>query len=620
MRNIWRIFCDDLRYVGSSIVSILVTLSLCLAPVMYAWVQIEGNWDPYGNTKQLKVAVANNDTGYESALMPVRMNMGERVVNTLRGYDDYDWTFVGEREALEGVRSGEYYAAIVVPDDFSSKIMSVLSSDDNQTDVTFYLNMKENPVAPLIAGEGGAEVDEDIRAKFTQAVDEMTLGLASDLVSFSAGNNAREFGARLVAHLDKVAGDLDAVADQLRAFSNLLGATSSFTSAASQALSGAEKAADATGSFLDDATEGLDAAISSARSAVSDINQQVKSARSVGGLAEEGTDVASDLASSVEELASSVDSISREAEEVSEALQQAVKDLSNSSESISWNLDSMRNDLGASANKLNAASAKIRKFQDEAASAIARGSLADMATIAGEAKATLAQWLADPVQIEKQVLYPVENFGSFVAPLYTVLSIWLTALALVLMMKPGVSGERLSRYEEQRGRPVRNYEQYLGRSLVFVLLTLLQATIVGVGDLLFLHIQCAHPLLFMAACWVCAIVFSILVYTLALSFGKIGKALCLLVLVLQVVGLFGGYPVQMMPDFFQAVNLLLPTTHGVHALQATVAGIYDAEYAFDLLLTAAFLAPSLILGLALRRPLTRLGNFFESKLAEADFM
>ena len=620
MRNIGRIFRDDLRAMRSSIVSVLVMLCLCLAPVVFAWMQTAASWDPAGNTGQLKVAVASDDTGYESSLMPVRLNVGERVVNTLRDNDDYDWIFVGEREAIEGVRSGEYYAAIVIPDDFSAKVMSVLSAETEQTNVGFYLNMKENPVAPVIAGEGSGEVDGDIRATFTQAVDDMTLGLASDLVSFSAGNNAREFGARLVAHLDSVADDLDNTASQLRAFSDLLGATSSFTSAAAEALTGAEKAADATGGVVDDATEGLDAALSSARSAVSDIDSQVKQARSAGELAEEGTDVASDLADSVETLAESVDSIASEAEKVSDAMQAAVKDLAGSTESVSWNLDSLRNDLGTSANKLNAAASKVRAFQDEAASAIASGSLIDMATMVGEADATLAQWLADPVQIEEQVLYPVENYGSSVAPLYTVLSIWIGALVLVLMMQTRVVGERLARYEEQGGRPVRNYEQYLGRWLVFVLLTLVQATVVGLGDLLFLRIQCAHPLLFMVACWVCAIVFSSLVYTMVLTFGGIGTALCLLVPALQVAGFASGYPAQMLPSFAQVVGALLPTTHAMHAMQASIVGVADAEYAFDLLRTAAFLIVSLVAGLALRRPLIRAGAFFDSKRADLDFL
>ena len=178
----------------------------------------------------------------------------------------------------------------------------------------------------------------------------------------------------------------------------------------------------------------------------------------------------------------------------------------------------------------------------------------------------------------------------------------------------------MRRYEEKRGRPVKNYEQYLGRYLVFALLALIQATVVGVGDLFFLHIQCDHPLLFMCACWACAIVFSNIVYTFAVSFGEIGKALCIILLVMQVAGSGGEYPVQMMGAFFQAVYPFLPFTYGMHAMQEAVAGVYGMEYAYDLLRLAAFLLPSLFLGLAVRRPLIRAADFLSAKLEETGIM
>ena len=115
MRNVWRIFKDDLRLVGSSIVSVLIVLGLCLAPAVCAWTGIIANWNPHDNTGRLKVAVSNGDDGYESSLMPIRLNIGDRVVSLLRENDDYDWVFVDEWKAIEGVRSGEYYAALTIP-------------------------------------------------------------------------------------------------------------------------------------------------------------------------------------------------------------------------------------------------------------------------------------------------------------------------------------------------------------------------------------------------------------------------------------------------------------------------------------------------------------------------
>ena len=373
MRNIGRIFADDLRFARSNIVTVLVVLGLCLVPVMYAWFNIAGSWDPYGNTDRMQIAVANSDDGYESALMPTRLNIGDRVVDMLRDNEDYQWVFVDERTALDGVRSGDYYAAITIPRDFSSKMMSVLSADVEQAEVGFYLNMKENPVAPVLAGEGGAEVEEDIRVKFTEAVDEMALGLASDLISFANGSNAKDFATRLVAHLDDVAENLDTLADQIRAFSSVAGATSSFATAAGQALADSQDVADASGEAVENASEALDAAIASAQSAAADIEQLVEAAKNAGSLEGVGTDTASGLASDIAKLASSVSKVSSGADTVSNALEEAVKNLSNSTEAAVINLSFARDQLGIAANKLNASSAKIRKFQDDVAAAISRG-------------------------------------------------------------------------------------------------------------------------------------------------------------------------------------------------------------------------------------------------------
>jgi len=620
MRNIGRIFLDDLRAVGNSVVSVVVALSLCLAPGLCAWVGIASSWNPYGNIDQLKVAVANSDDGYESSLMPARLNIGDRVVGALRKSENYNWVFVDERAAIDGVRSGEYYAAITLPRDFSSKMISVLSSEAEKADVGFYLNPKESPSAPVLAGKDGAEVDEDIRARFTEAVDDMSLELATDLVSFAGGSNARDFGARLVAHLNTTVEDIDALAERLRSYAEIIGASTSLVSVASDTLVDSQNMAKASGAEVERASEALNAAIESAQSAANDINQQVKDAKDAGGLSGVGTSAASDLAHDVATLASSIESISKESDAASSALEEAAKNLSTSSDSAAVNLDTARNQLSIAANKLSASSAKIRKFQDDVASAIATGDLSEVATVLGGGQVSLAHWLAEPVQIVEKTTYAASDYGSSVMPLHLVVALWLGAVLLVLLVKAELSPERLSRYEEMRGRPVGYYEQYLGRSLVFALLSLIQATIAGLGVLFFLHVPCSNPLLFMVACWVCSLAFGSIVYLLAVSFGGIGTAIGLLLLAVQIAVAFSAYPAQMMGDVFQCMTPFLPFTHGMHALRASMIGPYATEYAFDLLYLAVFLVASLVLGLALRRPLIRASAFFNSKVQDTGLM
>lgn len=620
MRNIGRIFTDDLRYAASNIVALLGVLALCLLPAIYAWTSTAASWDPYANAGQMKVAVANSDEGYESALMPVQLNVGDRVVGNLRESESYGWEFVSEKEALDGVRSGEYYAAIIIPSNFSAKMMSVLSSDAEQASVSYYVNMKEHPVAPIMAGEGSAEVVEDIRVKFTDAVDEMALGLASDLMSFASADGTKDFGTRFVSRLDDLAKSLESSGAELRSVASLIDAGASLTTITASALTGSNDAANASGGTVAAAAEALNAAVTSAQTAASEVQQQIPSSSSQAGIEGVGADAAQSLASDVSELAGAVSSISNEASGVVASLQGIATSMADSTDSAAARLLNVRDDLRSAANKMTASASKVRKLQDDVAAAIAKGDIGQLSSLVGSNRSVVAQWLIEPLDIETQAMYPIENFGSAVAPFYAVLSIWAGAVLLVLVLKTDATPERLRRYEQKRGRAVRNYEQSLGRYLVFLVLSLVQASLVGLGDLFFLRIQCAHPLLFLAACWACALVFSSLAYTLALSFGNVGKALCLVLLVMQVVGAGGEYPAQMLGGVFQAISPLLPFGYGMSALQAAVAGLYSTEYLMSLLYLAVFLVPSLLLGLALRRPLVRFARYCDSKLSKTGFM
>ena len=108
MKNIMRIFRGDLAHATKNVIGAIVLVGLIVVPALYAWFNIAGSWDPYENTGDLKVAVANEDKGYQSDLIPLEVSMGDSVVSALRANDQFDWVFVDEDAAVEGVRSGKY--------------------------------------------------------------------------------------------------------------------------------------------------------------------------------------------------------------------------------------------------------------------------------------------------------------------------------------------------------------------------------------------------------------------------------------------------------------------------------------------------------------------------------
>lgn len=127
VKNILRIMYGDLTHATKNVIGAIVLVGLIVVPALYAWFNIAGSWDPYGNTQGLKVAVANEDAGYQSDLVPLEVNVGDSVVSALRADDEFDWVFTDEEAAVEGVRSGAYYAAIVIPESFSADMMTLFS-------------------------------------------------------------------------------------------------------------------------------------------------------------------------------------------------------------------------------------------------------------------------------------------------------------------------------------------------------------------------------------------------------------------------------------------------------------------------------------------------------------
>ena len=164
------------------------------------------------------------------------------------------------------------------------------------------------------------------------------------------------------------------------------------------------------------------------------------------------------------------------------------------------------------------------------------------------------------------------------------------------------------------------HQIYLGRYLIFLILGLLQSTLICLGDLFYLGIQCKHPFLFLLAGWVSSIVYVNIIYTLTVSFGDIGKAVSVVLLVMQVAGTGGTFPIEVAPGFFKAVYPLLPFTHSMAALREAVGGLYGMDYWIDLGKLCIFLVVFLVMGLVLRKPIIKVNEAFSEKLEETKIM
>ena len=183
MRKIWYIFKRDLKAVFRNPVAAVIAVGIMILPSLYAWFNIAANWDPYGNTGELKVAVVNEDEGLDIESMDLPdtaknlleskdINIGNMVEDNLKMNDQIGWQFVSKDEAMDGVSDGTYYAAVVIPSDFSSDIASILSENVNHPEIEYYVNEKKNAIATKITDKGVGTIQQQVNESFISAVSE----------------------------------------------------------------------------------------------------------------------------------------------------------------------------------------------------------------------------------------------------------------------------------------------------------------------------------------------------------------------------------------------------------------------------------------------------------------
>ena len=197
MQRFFAFIKRDAKHVFANVISLVVVVGMVVVPSFYAWFNIAGSWDPYGNTKNLKVAVANSDAGYTGDLIPVTLNMGERMTSSLTESTSIGYTVTTEEQAIEGVQSGEYYAAIVFPADFTTNMMSVLSSSPTKPKVLFYQNEKANAIAQIVTNKASTAVQQDIDQSFAESVTNVGAGVLDELTSYLDDDKLVEFTDKL---------------------------------------------------------------------------------------------------------------------------------------------------------------------------------------------------------------------------------------------------------------------------------------------------------------------------------------------------------------------------------------------------------------------------------------
>jgi len=289
--------------------------------------------------------------------------------------------------------------------------------------------------------------------------------------------------------------------------------------------------------------------------------------------------------------------------------------LQGTTEALSQKLGSSQEKLASAMSELEASSRKLNDMSTSITTALASGDLDTLRKIIGSDPAALASALSAPVQLERSAVYPVENFGSAMAPLYTTLALWIGALLIMVTLRVIPSEEAVSRLKNPTARQV-----FLGRFLSVAVLSLMQSTLLGVGNLLFLGVQAVNPFLYLVCFWVSGLVFAFIIYTFVSLFANLGKALSVVLLIVQVGGGGGSFPMQLLPQFFQDMSPFLPVAHAVNAMRAAMFGVYNNDFWIQIGQLLLFVVPVALLGLVLQKPLGKIVPRFVERVEQSKLM
>lgn len=715
MRTIFTLLKRDLQRIFHSRPVWITLLAFCLIPAIYAVPNIMVSWDPYSkaNTSRLPIAVVNNDEG--STVNGKQLNVGKQIVSQLKQNHQINWIMTNDWQGNNGLDEGKYYSIIEIPNDFSSKLATLVSKNPEKPNIIYKSNEKLNPAATKITGQAVDTLTEQVRDSFIKisskaALKEMNaagekinthkpeiLQIRSSLmdaintVKKTKGylNRANKDSADVQKYLQTVQGDIPKVSSQITNLQNVVNHGRDLTKATKESLNSAQN--DLTSgindlqsdnnrmrSLVDDMNLGghssskslLNSEINQLESLnsstishlnnalrVADIvnnilpsNQTVslikglsnakkhihqqqrnlaslktansgRSQRSINRLIKQLESTANAFGNSIDNAGStfnntvnqSIDSLSDTMDtqlsgddDVLESLRTLLPQLNAltaagkaiSKISVSQ-IDRIKHRLDGIEDKLNDLNEQT-KFVNEQ-------NLKKLINVLGESP-KVSNLLASPITLKQKQLYNMGLFGYGMAPFYTVLSMWVGVLLLTTI----VSWKYVIP-ENERFPKANLVQKYVGKLLLYLTLSFTQTTFIMLGELLIIGLRPRSLLAMLATAYLATTVFTIIMFTFVYMFGNIGKVFSVLLMIAQLFGTGGVYPLELIPSHLANLAPFLPFTYVIQAFREAIAGPIPSVYWHAMLMLAAFGGGFLLIA-PLRRvfvkPLSKMENGF----------
>lgn len=715
MKNIFKIYRRDLQNIITNWVAIVVMLGLMILPSLYAWFNIKSSWDPYANTKSISVAVVNKDKA--TVFKGQSINVGQELVNKLKINKNIGWKFVDEKEAEKGVKYGKYYASVMIPEDFSYKILSITRDKQEKPTLIYSVNEKSNAVAPKITSKGVTTVQNEVTKNFVKTVNGIIFEIFNKLgIELEKGKPKLKDLMNMIFYVNDKIPEINASIDKLEkgaiTLEEFIEKINKDIPLIKDTINRALSAGDKTKLFLSKSKEGIN-------NVAPYIKQDLIIAKKINNTAEvligEGVGVieknsqqakedlvaSKDKLTNVKEILNStlelVDIINKDKKNIIlNDFENRIKDMkervNNKIENINTVVSSIDRGEKVSIEVLNRLKNKangidsilkqiIEDFNPKIVPAI-NNVLNDLIVVAdntiqllknanenlpeatelldkgytgaekgikgikilksnlpsieksiGEVSNKLktlddderlneiiklmknnakieSDFISNPVEIKENRIYPIPNYGSAMAPFFTTLSLWVGALILVSILSVDVK-------DIKGAKKLKVHEKYFGRYLTFMTIAIFQALIVSLGDIYLLKVYVSNKPMFILFSIFISIIFSMIIYTLVSVFGNVGKALGVILLVLQISASGGTFPIEVTPRFFQKINPLLPFTYAISGMRETVGGVIEGILLRDIVMLLIYFTLSILLALLLKKKLEKINKNFMRKFKES---
>jgi len=691
MRGVFSIFGNDVKSVSRQFFAVAIIIAISVLPALYAWVNIYANANPYVNTGNIKIAVASNDPGVDLD-DGTHVNMTEEVFEELKESTSIGWQFPQTPdEAIAGVKSGEYYAAIIFEDNFTYNMYHFEQALlDDKEPLTYYENAKKNAVASKITETAASTLQENINTKYLETVFSIVFDETKEFTDELDGDDAvndaiaqlRQFQSTLNSY-DRAISSFMSNSDKVQRHISKSRKDLQTTRAKNQRkLAKARSDMDAAQKTIKTLRTAVDDRLTSVKNRLDTLEKTVAAVQDVDVVTPEakqdvkdranellselellynmipddstlpsGATVKGTLASMIEtvkSLETGIEDLPDKAQEILAAID-SLRTLENNVlkpgfrslidsmsrtlgllgpfvnsvsgmmdgvdpvlQATSETVDSMDDALAQLQKTFRSASDRIDEIIREVENASEDDRVELLIDLLGGDPDLYGRFFSSLVDVEIREVYSVASYGAAMAPFYSVLAIWVGGVILVSILKTHADRKKFPGFSEA--------QYFFGRWLIFFLMGQIQTAVIIAGDIFLLDCQPVHPWLMLLAAEVTSLVFVTLIYSLTLSFGDIGKAIVVVVMVVQIAGSSGSYPIEILPEVFSRIYKFFPFPYAINAIREALCGVYKNDIFIYLAELLLFGVVGLVIGLVIRRPFIGMNRFVAEKLEETEVL